>query len=222
MSTPEPARHGNALLGALDQLTAPDPDSARKASPDHPGYDQTRIRIIQAAIDLMAEHGSQRLRFDELGQRLDLNRTTIYRYFDSKQDLVAAAMLVLMIEITEAVIRDTSPIRTVTPDTFTDNLYNVIHALQTNDRYRVIMDARNIEQFTELSKRHMSEITTTIMARYLTAEVGDQLRNDLDLDEVVHWLFHQIMSYGFFGLKGDTETEQKAYLRRMVVPVMFK
>jgi len=178
---------------------------------------------VEAAIELMAEHGFQGLRFDELATCVDLNRTTIYRYFDSKRDLVSAAMKVLMYEITEEVIRDTSPTQQTTPDVFTNNLYNVIHSLRTNARYGVIMDAQNIEQFADLSAAHVAEIVMDIMSRYLSdEEIGHLLRDDLELDEVVHWLFHQIISYGFLGLKGDDEQAQKTYLRRMVVHVIFK
>jgi len=198
-------------------------NNVRKAKPDHPGYDQNRARIVEAAIEIMAEQGFQRLRFDELATRVDLNRTTIYRYFDSKRDLVTAAMKVLMYEITEEVIGDISPMRQTTPDVFTDNLYNVIHSMRTNPRYSVIMDAQNVEQFADLCAAHVAEIAMGIMSRYLSdEEIGDLLRDDLELGEVVHWLIHQIISYGFLGLKGDDEQAQKAYLGRMVVRAIFK
>ena len=178
---------------------------------------------MEAAIEIMAEQGFQRLRFDELATRVDLNRTTIYRYFDSKRDLVTAAMKVLMYEITEEVIGDISPMRQTTPDVFTDNLYNVIHSMRTNPRYSVIMDAQNVEQFADLCAAHVAEIAMGIMSRYLSdEEIGDLLRDDLELGEVVHWLIHQIISYGFLGLKGDDEQAQKAYLGRMVVHAIFK
>jgi hypothetical protein len=32
---------------------------------------------------------------------------------------------------------------------------------------------------------------------------------------------HQIISYGFFGLTGDTEQQQKNYLEKMVVTVIL-
>jgi hypothetical protein len=31
---------------------------------------------------------------------------------------------------------------------------------------------------------------------------------------------HQIISYGFFGLEGENERQQKAYLEKMVVSVI--
>ena len=201
---------------------SPERTSFRKAKPDHPGYDENRQRIVDEAIALMAERGFQRLRFDDLAQRVGLNRTTIYRYFDSKRELVTACMHSLMMEITDGILRDTSDLNSTSPDDFAENLHRIIHALRTDDRYAVIMDAQNVEQFAELSKANMSEITETMLSKYLLdADSGRVLRVGLRLDEAVHWIFHQVISYGFLGLPGSDAREQKAYLRRMVVPVLF-
>jgi len=50
---------------------------------------------------------------------------------------------------------------------------------------------------------------------------GSGLKEGVAIDDTVHWLMHQIISYGFFGLKGETEQEQKDYLRKMVVSVII-
>ena len=199
-----------------------EPINIRKARPDGPEYDQTRQRIVDTAIELMAEQGLSRLRFEQLAKRVGCNRTTIYRYFDSKRDLVTAAMKTLMIEITENIIAETAGTRETTPRKVADNFYGIIHALRSEDRYRVIMDAQNIEQFMELSTAHLSEVTAQALSRFMVnADMGRVLRKDVQLDDAVHWVFHQIISYGFFGLKGTSEAEQKRYLERMVVPVLF-
>lgn len=196
--------------------------NARKAKPDHPGYDENRQRIVEGAIALMAERGVNRLRFDDLAQRVGLNRTTIYRYFDSKRDLIAGCMLSLMIEITDGIIADTSGQATTTPEAFADNLFCIIRALRSDPRYGVIMDAQNVEQFAELSVAHMSDITERMLSKYLVeSDVGRLLRDGLELEDVVPWLFHQIITYGFLGIPGEDESAQRGYLDRMVVPVLF-
>lgn len=50
---------------------------------------------------------------------------------------------------------------------------------------------------------------------------GRVLKPGITIPEAVHWLMHQIISYGFLGLKGDTEKQQKAYLEKMVVSVII-
>ncbi|OUS31199.1 hypothetical protein A9Q99_04160 [Gammaproteobacteria bacterium 45_16_T64] len=194
----------------------------RKAKPENPEYDEIKQFMVDEAIELIAEQGIDKLRFDQLAKRVGRNRTTIYRYFDSKQELITAVMKTLMVEITENIIEDTADTNETTPNSITDNLYQVIHAMRTEDRYRIIMDAQNVEQFTELAKASLSEIATIMLSKFmLDSDAGRLLRTDIDMDEAIHWLFHQIISYGFLGLKGESEGEQKQYLYRMVAPVLF-
>ncbi len=194
----------------------------RKAKPENPEYDDIKQHMVDEAIELMAEQGFDKFRFDQLAKRVGRNRTTIYRYFDSKQELITAVMKTLMVEITENIIEDTAGTKETTPNSITDNLYQVIHAMRTEDRYRIIMDAQNVEQFSELAKANLSKIATIMLSKFmLDSDAGRLLRTDIDMDEAIHWLFHQIISYGFLGLKGESEGEQKQYLYRMVAPVLF-
>jgi indolepyruvate ferredoxin oxidoreductase alpha subunit len=50
---------------------------------------------------------------------------------------------------------------------------------------------------------------------------GQVLKEGVGIADAAHWLMHQIISYGFFGLKGDNEKQQKAYLEKMVVSVIM-
>ncbi len=151
--------------------------------------------MVDEAIELMAEQGFDKFRFDQLAKRVERNRTTIYRYFDSKQELIIAVMKTLMVEITENIIEDTASTKVTTPMSITDNLYQVIHAMRTEDRYRIIMDAQNVEIFSELAKKNLSEIATIMLSRFMIdSDAGRLLRTDIDMDEAIHWLFHQIIS----------------------------
>lgn len=199
-----------------------EPVNIRKAKPENPEYDEIKQHMVDEAIELMAEQGFDKFRFDQLAKRVGRNRTTIYRYFDSKQELITAVMKTLMVEITENIIEDTAGTKETNPHSITDNLYLVIHAMRTEERYRIIMDAQNVEQFAELAKKNLSEIATIMLSRFMIdSDAGRLLRTDIDMDEAIHWLFHQIISYGFLGLKGESEKEQKQYLYRMVAPVLF-
>ena len=83
-------------------------ESNRKAKPGTPQYEAVKRHIIATAIDLMAEKGFSKLRFEELAERVGCVRTTIYRYFDSKQELLREVMLALMHEIAEDIIQQTA------------------------------------------------------------------------------------------------------------------
>ena len=194
----------------------------RKAKADTPEYVEVKQAMVDAAIDLLAEKGLRKFRFEELAEKVAYNRATIYRYFDSKQDLITEVMMTLMHQITNNIITQTAGTRKVTQQTFTDSLYAIITDLRTEPRYAIIMEAQNIESFAQLTHEYFSAITIEMLEKYITDDPASRfLKPGIAMDDAVHWLMHQIISYGFFGLKGDSEEQQKAYLKAMVVSVII-
>jgi TetR/AcrR family transcriptional regulator, repressor for uid operon len=49
-----------------------------------------RDRIVQSAIECFSEYGFDRSRMDDIAQRADLSKGTLYLYFKSKEDLFYA------------------------------------------------------------------------------------------------------------------------------------
>ena len=195
----------------------------RKAKSDTPEYAEVRQCMVQAAIELLAEKGLQKFRFEDLADKVGYNRATIYRYFDSKQDLVTAVMMALMHQMTNDIIEQTSGSAEVTVQTFVDSIYKIITDLRTDPRYAIIMDAQNIEAFAQLTHEYFSAITAAMLQQHtMNDSTGRVLKAGIAMDDAVHWLMHQIISYGFFGLKGEGEKEQKAYLEKMVVSVIIE
>ena len=198
------------------------PKNSRKAKAGTAEYAEVKGAMVAAAIELMAEKGYRKFRFEELAERVGYNRATIYRYFDSKKDLMAEVMLTLMHEITVNIIQGAVGTTRVTRKSFTDSLYHIITELRSNPRYALVVDAQNVETFSRLTHDHFSSITTSMLEQYMVAGAGGKvLKEGIDLSDTVHWLMHQIISYGFFGLKGSNEKQQKAYLEKMVVSVII-
>ncbi|MCB1615525.1 MAG: TetR/AcrR family transcriptional regulator [Pseudomonadales bacterium] len=194
----------------------------RKARSDTPEYAEVKQRMVDAAIELISETGFNKFRFEELAEKIGCNRATLYRYFDSKQDLITAVMLTLMHEITNDIIEKTAGSQTVTAKTFTDALYDIIRDLRTDKRYAIVMDAQNVETFARLTHEYFSAITTSMLEKHMTdTSSGRVLKAGVSISDAVHWLMHQIISYGFFGVKGVNEQQQKAYLEKMVVSVII-
>ena len=49
---------------------------------------QTKLeRIKQAALELFAAHGADRVSMDEIAEKANVSKVTIYKYFGSKEDL---------------------------------------------------------------------------------------------------------------------------------------
>ncbi|MFE0529049.1 TetR family transcriptional regulator [Micromonospora parva] len=61
--------------------------------------DDTRTRILRAALDLFAEHGYQRTSLRQIGERLRLTKTAILYHFPAKEHLLAALIEPLLADL---------------------------------------------------------------------------------------------------------------------------
>ncbi|MET8547731.1 TetR family transcriptional regulator [Micromonospora zamorensis] len=61
--------------------------------------DDTRTRILRAALDLFAEHGYQRTSLRQIGERLRLTKTAILYHFPAKENLLAALVEPLVADL---------------------------------------------------------------------------------------------------------------------------
>jgi len=160
--------------------------SSRKAKVDTKEYAEVKQGMVDAAIDLLAENGLQKFRFEDLAKRVNLNRATVYRYFDSKQDLVTEVMMTLMHEITENIIQETAGTKKITQKNFTDSLYQIITDLRVRPRYTIIMDAQNVSAFAELTHSYFSAITTDMLEQFMMdAPAGRSLKNGITMEYTV-------------------------------------
>ena len=55
--------------------------------------DLTRARILDAAAEILAEHGYAGTKLVDIAQRAKIRVSTLYYYFDSREDLVQAVMV---------------------------------------------------------------------------------------------------------------------------------
>lgn len=63
------------------------------ATPAAAPVDETRRRILEAAVEAASVHGVARLSMSDVARTAGLSRPTLYRYFASRDELFAAALL---------------------------------------------------------------------------------------------------------------------------------
>ncbi|HIH02889.1 MAG TPA: TetR/AcrR family transcriptional regulator [Methanoregulaceae archaeon] len=54
--------------------------------------EDAKRRIIEAAMDVIAERGSDRMRIDDVAQKLGVTKGAVYWYFKTKEELVGAVL----------------------------------------------------------------------------------------------------------------------------------
>ena len=193
-----------------------------KAKAGSAEYEEAKQKFIDLAIEIVAEKGVNKFRFDELAKRAGCVRTTIYRYFDSKDELLSEVVTALMYHMAIDIVEYMSAKRRPSKASLGEGIYQTIKRLQTDSRYKVVMDADNIRFFTEMSVEKMPEKMGPILSIYMSEENGKSLlRNDLTIEEACSWMALQIITFAQFGLPGKTEKQQKEYVMKMIVSVLI-
>lgn len=80
-----------------------------RARPDGPDYGAVRQRLLDATSDLIAAEGLGALRLDAVAARAGLHRSSIYRYFRTRDELVLAAVVAATLRVGRQVIDDLGP-----------------------------------------------------------------------------------------------------------------
>lgn len=83
-----------------------DPNPSWKANTDRPDYEDVRARIVDAAEGLIARDGVAALRLESVAQEVDLHRSSLYRYFDTKEALISAVVVQVTLRVGERVTAD--------------------------------------------------------------------------------------------------------------------
>ncbi len=80
------------------------PATTRAGHPGHPG-DQTRARILDVALELIADRGFAATSTREISERLGFTKAALYYHFRTKDDLLAAIVGTVMADLETLVER---------------------------------------------------------------------------------------------------------------------
>jgi AcrR family transcriptional regulator len=142
---------------------------------------QARARIVHAADELFAEHGFAAVSVADIADRADVGRTTFFRHFGDKQEVVFAQEQELIATIVTEQQRSEAPVPS-TPEEAIAQLCDIVVALcaqATQDPTSYTRHYEFVEQNPELRARdalkmqqfarHLAEILT---ARGTSAETA--------------------------------------------------
>jgi AcrR family transcriptional regulator len=61
--------------------------------------DEAKRRIIEAAMDVIAERGCDRMTFDDVAKKLGVTKGAVYWYFANKEELISAVLNTIQAEV---------------------------------------------------------------------------------------------------------------------------
>lgn len=194
-----------------------------KARPAGPEYEATRRAVVEAAESIVREQGVRALRFESVADRVGLHRSSLYRYFDSKEELVTAVVVHASLRVGQSVIAQLGP--DASPRRFlVEGLTIALAELASDPVHRSLLDPSASEAMARVGGRALTEgIRPLVEPAFVSASEQGILRPGITPDDAMRWL--QIVAVGLLRAP-TTTTDDVADLARllelMLVPALFE
>lgn len=191
-----------------------------KARREGPEYDAVRQRLIDAAEAIVVEQGAPALRLDSVADAVGLHRSSLYRYFDSKEELLTAVVEQATRRLGREVIEALGvPAR---PERFlVEGLALALARVTTDPVHRSLM-APSSEAMTRVGARALTEgIRPLVEPMFAVAAERGVLRAGVTTEDALRWLL--IVATGLFRapeLVPEVE-ELERLLQVLLVPALL-
>lgn len=90
---------------------------AEPATTDRPGSrverrrDRRKAEIVRTATELLSDHGYQGMNLEDVAERTDIAKATLYHYFSGKDELVAAVIEALTVDVNRRLEQELDGVR---------------------------------------------------------------------------------------------------------------
>ncbi|EKF25106.1 bacterial regulatory s, tetR family protein [Mycolicibacterium hassiacum DSM 44199] len=185
-----------------------------------PAADRTTEAILDAAVAEFEQHGFRRVALDDVARRAGISRTTIYRRFGTKDELIAAVVerenAALFADIARE-LKQAGPQQNYYVEAFT-------HAILRFRRHRVLNRMVRDEPalLLELAEQHypaaiarMAEALRVIFPAGFAERIGDDAVNDL-ADTILRYAAMALLLPGARPL--ETADDIRDFARRHFLP----
>lgn len=171
--------------------------------------DDARERLLNAAEACFERFGLRRTTIDDVAREAKVSRSTVYRYFDGRGDLIAAAYMRESDAVNEKVKALMGK-----PGRFTDRLIKAtMRSIESvrQGKYLPLMltpeGAILASKAVTASSAFYETMRDTMGPFVEQAKAGGEMRTDLELDDFNEWMLRIIFSFAMFD--SPTQRDQK-------------
>jgi AcrR family transcriptional regulator len=194
---------------------------AWRARPEGPEYEQVRRRLVDAAEAVVRDDGASTLRLDTVADRVGLHRSSVYRYFGSKEELITAVVVQATMRVGHKVIDRLGP--GAPPERFlAEGMAIALAELVADAVYRSLMAPSASVWMARVRAKALAEgIRPLVEPTFVAASEQGLLRDGITPDDALRWL--QIVASGLArstDIVPDTD-ELTGLLERMLVPALL-
>ena len=196
-----------------------------KAKSHRAEYDVMRERLTAAAWDYVADHGLNKLTLNAVASQAGCARSSVYRYFDNKEQLLGAVLqdrvYELGQELNEELKRWTDP-----REQLVRGLHLAVDIIRSGpalELFRTVW-AEEDRQVADIALESVPEIASDLMTIdpiYARARADGAIRDDVSDEDILRWMVMVGISLVNQSRAEDPEAEV-AYLRKMLLPSIFK
>lgn len=191
-----------------------------KARREGPEYDAVRRRLVDAAERIILDQGAASLRLDSVGDAVGLHRSSVYRYFDSKEELLTAVVVQATLRLGAEVVESLGV--SARADQFlVDGLAMAMARIASEPVHRSLM-APASEAMTRVGARALTEgLRPLVEPMFVAAAERGVLREGVTTEDALRWLL--IVATGLFRAPDVVPgvDELTRLLELMLVPVLL-
>lgn len=203
-------------------MNGPATTSEWKARRDGPDYNATRTRLVDAAEAIVRDKGAAALRLDGVAELAGLHRTSVYRYFDSKEELLTAVVVQATLRLGMEVVAELGP--DAPPERFlVDGLAMALASIAHDPVHRSLLSPSATEAVARVSGRVLTEgLRPLVEPMFDAAAHAGALRRGVTPDSALRWL--QIVATGLLRAPAELRDPDELVdlLELMLVPALLE
>ena len=162
--------------------------------------DDARERLLNAAETCFERFGLRRTTIDDVAREAKVSRSTVYRYFDGRGDLIVGAYMresEAVNEKVKALMRQPGPF----PERVVKAMMRSIDAIRAGKYLPLMLSPEGAQLATKAvtASSAFYESSRETMGPFLEQAKRDgEVREDLELDDFIEWTLRLIFSFATF------------------------
>ena len=186
--------------------------------------DAARERIVDAAEAAMQRWGVARTRIDDIATEAHCGRTTIYRYFGNRDNVIVEVVLRQARRLLATLVERLSTMPD-TPDKVVEALVLAVDVVRRDQHLSWAFKPDDSAAQVEGLADALHELVASTWQLFVRGDptLKAALRPEVDPSLASEWMLRIMLSYLTFpGLSGTSRQAMRRQLRLLLVPALFK
>lgn len=170
----------------------------------------------------MTEDGVDAVRLDRVAALAGCSRSSLYRYFDTKEELIIAVLSRTIEQMSKRIAYDLSAIDDPT-EHLVQGIARAVELTRSDPHLAMLISEPNSRVVMKLAASALPRLVGPLLGKVLPLGDGQSLlRDDVPPDEAARWI--GMVTAGLLTFDSERADDREAlltYLRRFLVPSLF-